>query len=207
MLVKICGLTRAEDAVCADKEGADLLGLVFAKSPRQVTVEQAQKIIEAVGKPEKFVAVFVDETFENISKIVQDLSIPWVQLHGSETPEIAQNLGDLGVHTIKAVPVQSRLDIDLAFDYPCDALLFDTYDKSKKGGTGEVFNWNLLKEGRIAPRYFLSGGLSIDNIKDAYETLQPSAIDVSSSLEDSPGIKNKTKIKKFLNKVKNILDA
>ena len=207
MLVKICGLTRAEDAVFADKKGADLLGLIFAKSPRQVTLEKARTIIKAVGKPEKFVAVFVDETFEVISKIVQELGIHWVQLHGSETPEIAQNLGDLGVHTIKAVPVQSREDIDQALDYPCDALLFDTYEPSKKGGTGKVFNWQLLKEGTLNPHYFLSGGLSIDNIKDAYETLQPSAVDVSSSLEDSPGIKNKDKITSFLKEVEKILDA
>jgi len=207
MLVKVCGLTRPQDAIEADKAGADLLGLIFAKSPRKVTKETAKKIIAGVGKPDKFVAVFVDEIFETISAIVQELGLHWVQLHGSETPELALELEDLGIHTINAVSVKSGDDIDQALDYPCDIFLFDTYSKKVRGGTGETFNWDLLSKRKELPRYFLSGGISVSNVADVYEKLLPTGVDVSSSLETKPGIKSAAKIRSFLSKVQDLISS
>jgi len=207
MLVKVCGLTRPEDALEADKAGADLLGLIFAKSPRKVTKAAAKKIIAAVGRPDKFVAVFVDETFETISSVVQELGLHWVQLHGSETPELALELEDLGIHTIKAVSVRSADDIDQSLDYPCDIFLYDTYSKDLRGGTGQTFNWDLLTQRENMPRYFVSGGISTSNVGDVYEKLLPTGVDVSSSLETKPGIKSSTKIRSFLSKVQGLIST
>lgn len=201
MLVKVCGLTRPEDAVLADKLGADLLGLIFAESPRQVSVGQALKIIQAVDKPEKFVAVFVDETAETIYRTVNDLGIHWVQLHGSESSDVSLELEERGIKVIKAVRIRSQQDIESFIDYPAEALLFDNYSAQSMGGTGQTFDWSLLKEQKTLPKYFLSGGINLQNVEKAFREVHPAGVDISSSLESRPGIKNHEKLETFLGKV------
>jgi len=204
VLIKICGNTRAADAKRAYERGADLLGLIFAESPRRVSEERAREIVEAVSAPERFVGVFVNESLEVIRRLVKTLGLQWVQLHGEEPPETSSALRASGTRVIKACRVRSALDIEKLVSYPADYLLFDSYRPHVRGGTGQAFNWDILKQFNALPPFFLSGGITIDNVEEAVEKTHPSGIDISSSLESRPGEKDPEKIDRFLEKVRGL---
>jgi len=205
MLIKVCGITRAEDGIAAHRAGANLLGLICVKkSPRFVSVEQAKSIIEKIGTPELFVPVFVNEELPEMIQILESLGVGWVQLHGEEPVHVAHELQDRGFEVIKAVRVKSKSDIEKYQEYPADYLMFDTYSPGAHGGTGKTFDWSLLNRSQIHHAFFLSGGLNKENIKEAVSTLKPHGIDISSHLESAPGVKDPEKIREFFEVLKKI---
>lgn len=204
MLIKICGNTRPEDAELAFQNGADLLGIIFAKSPRQVTSIRAQEIMNRVGSPENFAAVFVNESLDTMIRFHEQLGFGWIQLHGEESAETAHELRRSGVQIIKACRVQTARDVEMLKDYPADFLLFDTYSPHAHGGTGKTFNWEILKQCAGLPPFFLSGGISIENMEKAVREIRPDGIDAASSLESRPGEKDPAKLTAFLEKAKGL---
>ena len=183
--VKICGITRVEDALVAAELGADYLGFVFVKeSPRYVTPEQARVIaVECVraSPHSRMVGVFRDEDPETVRKIAEHVGLDLVQLHGEET----YTLG--GIPTIKAFQVSDALpEPTTAADY----VLFDS-----GGGTGRTFDWSLLDGYVHAKPFFLAGGLTPENVLAAITSARPYAIDLSSGVESRPGLKDGDKMR------------
>ena len=196
--IKICGITRIEDAqLCADL-GADFLGFIFVRSsPRYIEPEKAAEITASVKGP-KFVGVFRDESLETIHRINHRARLDLIQFHGTESDE---DIHDLGLPSVKAIRVGETLP-DTNSHPSADWLLFDTFDRSRDGGTGRAFDWSLLA---IYPRtkpFFLAGGLGPDNIAAAISLVRPDAIDVSSGVESAPGIKDPDKLRTLFERVK-----
>jgi phosphoribosylanthranilate isomerase len=207
--VKICGL-KTEDAVAsAVLSGADYLGFVFfANSPRNVTVEQAKNLMKIIPDDIKVVAVTVDAKNEDLDIIFANFKPDYIQCHGSESVERLIELKErYGFAIIKAIAVSSQDDIVKGMEYEniADMLLFDSKDPESilPGGNGLSFDWTLLKSLSFTKNWFLSGGLTIQNINDAISITGARQVDVSSSIESKPGIKDPDLIRKFLNKVKN----
>jgi phosphoribosylanthranilate isomerase len=200
-LVKICGICRPEDGVAAADSGADFIGLVFADSKRRVDEQQAAEIVEAVRRRNldiRFVGVFVNEDPVVIGRIAEDVGLDLIQFHGDETGE---TISRVARPSIKAVRVGNQV-MDLDPDTGADWLLFDTWVDGAKGGTGRTFDWSLLSAQTVSRRFFLSGGLDPRNVRLAVETVNPDAVDVSSGVEDEPGVKNHNKIERFIRQVK-----
>ena len=200
MRVKICGITRVEDAKAALDAGADAIGLVFAKSPRRVSAKQAEKICKAVGPWVSVVGVFVNEKSSVISQLALDCGLDVVQLHGEEPPAFIKSIG--GVKIIKAFRVENKADLKQVARYNTDAFLFDTKVSGLYGGSGKSFDWNVLKSARFSKPWILSGGLSVKNVRQALKSLNPYGVDVSSGVEKAPGIKDAKLIKEFISCVK-----
>ncbi|TVR17267.1 MAG: phosphoribosylanthranilate isomerase [Balneolaceae bacterium] len=205
--VKICGLTTLEDARFASGALADYLGFIFYDgSPRYVEPAKAGAIINWIEGPEK-VGVFVNQPLDDVNSIAKQTGIDLVQLHGNESPEYC-DLVDLPV--IKAIHIEENSTVDEIkskvelFDLVADYFLFDTKTDGKWGGTGKVFNWSLLADIVDERPFFLSGGLNLDNIKQAIETVNPTVVDLSSGLEESPGLKDFDKMEQFFDKMREI---
>ncbi|MFT7186217.1 MAG: phosphoribosylanthranilate isomerase [Pseudohongiellaceae bacterium] len=197
---KICGVTRVEDALCAANSGADAIGLVFyAPSPRNVSIEQAQKICAALPPFVTVVALFVDEQRKVIEQVCQALPIDLLQFHGGESEKDC--LG-FTVPYIKAIRVRSDSDVRTAeAEYKsAQAILVDTYKKGVAGGTGALFDWSLLPAEHNKP-LILAGGLTPENIRKAIQTVQPYAVDISGGVELEKNIKDHEKISQFIKEV------
>ena len=204
-LVKICGITRPEDAEDAFSLGADFLGLIFARSKRQIDVEQAGRIMEAVPTFQNFVGVFQNQPLKLVKKTALGLGLEYVQLHGEETVELCNLLTASGLRVIKAVHINGRMKIaeTIFVPYNAHAYLFDTRVGPQSGGTGKAFNWNLVDPSICVRRkIFLSGGLSPENINDAIDAVHPFAVDVSSGVESEPGIKDFRLVREFIRRAK-----
>ncbi len=197
---KICGITRIEDALAAIDAGADALGFVFyPKSPRAVSVEQAQAIIAALPPFVSTVGLFVNAEREALKALLDVLPLDLIQFHGDETPEQCE-----GYHRpyIKALRVQAGDDIAAScaqYDKACGILL-DTYVAGVPGGTGETFDWALIPK-RLSKPIILAGGLTSANVTQAIAQVRPYAVDVSGGVEKSKGIKDHDKIRAFLSAV------
>ena len=193
---KICGITRPEDAVLAAQLGANAIGLVFfAGSKRCVSVEQAQRIVRSLPPFVQAVALFVNETEANIRHVLAHVPIHTLQFHGDEPPEFCQSFRR---PFLKAVRVQSVHDIQAACTRFAEAraLLFDAFVDGAYGGTGHTFDWRLLPE-QLSQHWILSGGLNPDNVAHALKTTGAMAVDVSSGVEQSAGIKSPEKLRAF----------
>ncbi|MCC5894146.1 MAG: phosphoribosylanthranilate isomerase [Alkalibacterium sp.] len=194
MLVKICGIQTPEMAKIAVDAGADYIGLVFADSKRQVTIEQAKDIKKVLSNAEvKVVGVFRNQPITEVNQISRELGLDYVQLHGNERVEECRKVE---TPLIKAL---SFNDISQAgaFHEVAEYILID----SPKPGSGETFDWSALsKDGKEFP-YFLAGGLSPDNVREAIITLSPLGIDVSSGVETN-GQKDEKKIRRFIDQAR-----
>ena len=198
--VKICGFTRPEEAVYAAHLGVDAIGLVFyPPSPRNVEIEQALAIINALPAFTTVVGLFVDEQEARIREILAKLPIDCLQFHGNEPPETCRIYGK---RYIKAVPMTKEVDMSsLALKYhDADGLLLDAYDANAKGGTGHSFNWDLIPKNCALP-IILAGGLDSSNAQRAIKTVKPYALDVSSGVEITKGVKDSQKIATFIEQV------
>ncbi len=199
--IKICGITKPEDALSAISSGADAIGLVFyPASPRAVTVEQAASIIAVVPPFVSVVALFVDETAYRVNQVLSSLSIDVLQFHGDESAKYCEQFNR---PYIKAVRVQAGLDLSDACRAHTAArgVLLDAWQAGVPGGTGKTFDWRLAALELPLP-VVLAGGLNPDNVSEAMATLQPAAVDVSGGVELSPGAKDCVKIKQFISAVK-----
>ena len=194
--VKICGITNSEDAHAAVEYGADALGFVFAKSPRQITKEQARDIIAELPPFVSPVGVFADEKADMIKEICDFCGIQTVQLHGNEQPSYLKELE--GYKLIKAFRVKEEDDLKQLANYKPHAFLLDSYVKGVMGGTGVSFNWEIARQAHKYGTIILSGGLTPKNVKEAIQMVKPYAVDVSSGVESSPGKKDKSLVKRFI---------
>ena len=199
--IKICGLTREEDALFAAGAGADFLGFIFVPStPRYLEPERAAAIVAAVrssGKTPKFAGVFRDASSEYILEIASLVGLDMVQLHGSETDEDIQSLG---IPAIKTLRVGDTLP-DTHGAPNAAWLLFDTYDERRAGGTGRRFDWSLLALYERSKPFFLSGGLTPENVVAAISLVRPDGIDISSGVESEPGVKDHGKLTRLFERV------
>ncbi|WP_411725319.1 phosphoribosylanthranilate isomerase [Methyloglobulus sp.] len=198
--VKICGFTRVEDAVFAARFGVDAIGLVFyPPSPRNVEINLAIEIVNALPAFVSVVALFVDEQEAQIRKILEQVPVDCLQFHGDEQPEACRIYGK---RYIKAVRMQEDTDIlALSKRYDdADGLLLDAYHPSAKGGTGSRFDWALIPRLCQVP-VILAGGLDATNAKLAVEKVRPYALDVSSGVESGKGIKDRDKMAAFIGAV------
>jgi phosphoribosylanthranilate isomerase len=191
--IKICGITRADDAKLAVELGADILGFNFyPQSPRYLSFHQAEEIIRQIPTFMDTAAVFVNPSSTELKRVVEKGFFNWIQLHGDETPELCKSLNWINARIIKAIRVQSADDIRRADTYPVDAILLDTFDKQLYGGTGKTFDWSLV--GHLYRRVFLAGGIGPDNIAEALER-GVYCIDICSGIESQPGKKDHQKMK------------
>lgn len=202
--IKICGITRPEDGLKAAEAGADAIGLVFySSSPRSVDIETAESIIAALPPLVGVVGLFVDETPNRVKEVVSALPLSLLQFHGDESAADCENYGR---PYIKAVRMRENVDLrKIELNYPtASGLLLDAYTPGKKGGTGEVFDWNRIPEGLSTP-IILAGGLSAANVARAISMTKPFAVDVSGGVESLQGIKCAEKIKQFVSAVHKVI--
>lgn len=199
---KICGITNLEDARNSCDAGCDALGFVFyKKSPRYIAPEKARRIIKRLPQQIIKIGVFVNAKEESIRRIAKLCGLNMLQFHGSESPEFCAKFK--GYKIIKAFRIKGRLNLKNVLKYKVLAYLFDTFVKSKAGGTGKSFDWKLIRHvGRIKRPIFLSGGLNAANVRGAIKAVHPNWVDVSSSVEMRPGKKDRVKVKKIIQAVK-----
>ncbi|TRZ96437.1 phosphoribosylanthranilate isomerase [bacterium] len=196
--VKICGITNLEDAMAAVGSGCDAVGFLFyKKSTRYVSLWKVARIVGRLPKQLVKVGVFVNSKENEIRTVAKMCKLDMLQFHGDESPEFCDRFK--GYQVIKAFRIRRKRDIRNISRYKTGAFLFDTYLKSKRGGTGEKFNWELISGiDRSAQLVFLSGGLNDKNVKKAIEVVHPDWVDVSSSVESSPGRKDHKKVRNFI---------
>jgi phosphoribosylanthranilate isomerase len=199
--VKICGITRRQDAEFSVEMGADALGLVFyPPSPRAVTVAQAKQIVSGLAPFVSLVALFVNAEEEDVKACLSALPISLLQFHGDESPEYCEQFAHPYMKALRM-----RHDIDLKAEVEryssASAILLDSYQPGLPGGTGQVFDWSVI-EGIDKP-LILAGGLDSNNVMAAIEQVRPYAVDVSGGVELEKGIKDKQKISDFMQEVIN----
>ena len=209
--VKMCGISKVETIPAIIDAKPDYMGLVFAPSKRQVTVDQAKTLVEELYKQYavrynsetiKTVGVFVNETVENLLKIAEEVKLDVIQLHGDEDESFIQILKEQSnVEVWKAVQVRSAADAEKWIDSSADMLLFDAYHKDERGGTGEVFDWSSLDE--FERPFMLAGGIDSTNVARAIRTVRPYGLDISSGIETN-GVKDNEKMKAFTNIVRTV---
>lgn len=216
--VKMCGISKVETIPAVVEAKPDYMGLVFAPSKRQVTVDQAKILVEELhrGYAKKYgsdtehdkndtiktVGVFVNETVDNLVTIANEANLDAVQLHGDEDETFIQSLKErTNVEVWKAVQIRSAADVEEWIDSSADMLLFDAYHKHERGGTGEVFDWSSLDA--FERPFMLAGGIDSTNVARAIRTVRPYGIDISSGIETN-GLKDDEKMKAFTNIVRTI---
>ena len=197
MIVKFCGLRRIEDIEAVNSIKPDLAGFILVPGRRRyISPDKVCELRQHLDKDIKVVGVFVDEDIETVKGLLSDGIIDIAQLHGSESEGYIRELkGSAGAYVIKAFGILSEEDIALAESSSADMVILD----SPGGGTGDIFNWSLLK--KIKRPYILAGGLNVDNISEAVRTLDPYGVDVSSGIE-TDGSKDKAKMEAFMRLVR-----
>ncbi|MES2604852.1 MAG: phosphoribosylanthranilate isomerase [Pseudomonadota bacterium] len=199
--VKICGITRVEDALAAVRAGADAIGLVFyAKSSRAVTIEQAKSILRALPPLVSTLGLFVNASKAEVEAVLAQVPLDLLQFHGDETPAYCAGFARPYVKALRMKP-----DVDFyafAGDFQqARGLLLDAWDADHFGGTGKTFDWERVSPTAGSSRIILAGGLNPANVAKAITTLRPWAVDVSSGVEQAPGIKSSALIQQFISEV------
>lgn len=206
-LIKICGIKDHINLSAAITLSADFVGFVFVpSSPRFINFEQAATLARHVSAPSKIVGLFVNPDDELLHKITGHINLDYIQLHGEETPARTAHIKEkFQKPIIKAVGIATQDDLAPIKNYEAiaDWILCDTkLPNGISGGSGITFDWNLLKNFKFDKPWMLSGGLTLDNVKAAIQTLNPDAVDVSSGVEISKGQKDPEKIRDFINKIR-----
>ncbi|NLZ18544.1 MAG: phosphoribosylanthranilate isomerase [Desulfobulbaceae bacterium] len=211
--VKICGITRLGDALCAAEAGVDALGFIFhPKSPRNIVPASAKEIIAQLPPFVAAVGVFVNAGIDEAVAVIQECGLDYAQLHGEETPAYCQALRAAvpACKLIKALRVGGPEDITGSETGPADyashvrAFLLDTYAPAAHGGTGTVFDWQLIGRLQLTKPFILAGGLHPGNVQTALEVSDAYGVDANSGLEDAPGIKNHALIRQFVGQVREL---
>ncbi len=202
--VKICGITNLEDARFVAGALVDFMGFIFYdKSPRYIEPAKAGAINNWIEGPKK-VGVFVNQPLSDVNQIAKETGLDYVQLHGNESVEYCELIEKPIIKVIhieeETVGYLLKHQID-EYSKVADFILFDTKIANLWGGTGTAFDWSVLTKLELDIPFFLSGGLSAENINQALETVQPYAVDVSSSLEEKPGLKDFGKIEAFMENI------
>ncbi|HID69394.1 MAG TPA: phosphoribosylanthranilate isomerase [Desulfobacterales bacterium] len=205
--IKMCGMTRIKDIEMGIAVGLDALGFIFYdKSPRNVTPDFVRSVVAKIPPFIDCVGVFVDRDRKEVEEIVEYCGLSHAQLHGNEDPKYCERLERFAspCHVIKAFRVgdQSKSTNFSPYDDVVHGYLLDTYIKGNAGGTGEVFDWSLIDRLGLQRPVILAGGLSTDNVEDAIKLVGPFGVDVNSGIEIEPGIKDHSKLKEFVRKVR-----
>jgi phosphoribosylanthranilate isomerase len=206
--VKICGITNLDDALVAIEAGADILGFNFyAKSPRFLSPEAAKVIIDKLPQHVTTVAVFVNESFDFIVETIANTGIDVIQLHGDESTSYVDALRKrIDRDVIKAFRVSDKFQVADTLDYSVHGIMLDAFSPSERGGTGEVFDWDIAKSvWTMVGQLWLAGGLTPANVGDAIREVRPYAVDVCSGVESAKGIKDPEKVRAFVKNAKNAL--
>ena len=202
--IKICGIRDPADAAYAAEAGADAIGVNFHKpSPRYVDVDRARAIVDAVPPFVATVGLFVDVSADAIRRALDIVPLTMLQLHGDPDYETAAFCAQFGRPYLKALRVRPGVDLLQSFGRYRGAagILVDAYRPGVPGGTGETFDWDLLPRQRDV-RLVLAGGLTPDNVAVAIRRVRPWAVDVSSDVESTPGVKDRAKIARFIDAVR-----
>jgi len=207
--IKICGLTTPEDARAAAAAGADMVGFVFAPSPRRVDAATAAQVGAAVPLFVLRVGVFVDADYDTLVRTAEEARLDVLQLHGSEDNALVARLRRAGYRVIKAVRVRDAASLAGIADWDADGLLLDAAVGSRAGGTGQTFDWRLACQARALLQQqartlplILAGGLRPDNVEEALRQVGPDGVDVSSGVEAAPGRKSAQRMREFVMKVR-----
>jgi phosphoribosylanthranilate isomerase len=198
--VKVCGITRPEDAELAVELGAWALGFIlWPASPRAADPAEAAGIALALRRRAELVGVFVNASLDEIAQAAEALHLSHVQLHGDEGPSFCAEVARrTGAKVIKAVRVASAADLQDLERYHTDFHLLDTAARGKRGGTGETWDWALAARRRRKIPAILSGGLTAENVAAGIAAVEPYAVDVASGVEAAPGIKDPAKLAEFM---------
>lgn len=197
MKIKICGITNYEDAKLACDLGADAIGFIFyKKSKRSVEAEEVKNIISKLPAFILKVGVFVNERIDIVNQIMQDCKLNIAQLHGDENVEY---LNEINFPAVKALRISNNYDYNILKQYLNFNILLDTFNNNEFGGTGTNFKWDTIPSD-IKSKIILAGGIKEENLEEIFSNILPYAIDVSSSLEEFPGKKNKSKMLSFFEK-------
>ena len=200
--VKICGITNYEDAAHAAILGVDYIGFNFYElSPRHVDEPEVKKFIGRLPKNVWKVGVFVNQSLDKVKKIVKNLDLDLIQLHGDETQDYCSKLkAGTKKKIIKAFRIKEKEDIDKIKNYNADYLMFDAHKEGMFGGTGKTFDWKIIKG--VNKPFFLSGGLNPKNVREAIRIAKPYAVDAASGVEANPRKKDYDKMKRFIEAAK-----
>jgi phosphoribosylanthranilate isomerase len=201
--VKICGITDVADGIGAVDAGADYIGVVFAERARRVTPAEAASVIRAVFGRALGVGVFVDADEHDVLGFWSVVGFDVVQLHGSESPDACERLGNQGLTVWKAIRPRSREELVAGFDRyagAADGILVEGFSPAAAGGTGTTFphEWLADVDRANGPDLILAGGLTPDNVRRAIEAVRPDVVDVSSGVESAPGVKSMSLVAEFI---------
>lgn len=204
---KICGLTRPEDAAFAAAHGASRLGVIFAGGPRLIPMERAREIVAAAGGV-PVLGVFGSQPFRTMLEVVRAAGLAGVQLHGDQPPGVARDLRAEGLEVWRVVPIAPGMDFTATFataSHDVDAVLLESRVLGGSGGRGIAIALDVAREARSAAtnvRVVLAGGLTAESVCEAIRVVEPDAVDVSSGIEISPGIKDHERLARFLENVR-----
>lgn len=204
--VKICGITRGDEAHAIVEAGADALGINFwPRSKRFIALAEASPWLRELAGTVPRVAVTVNATDDELRALHESGVIDWIQLHGDETPERVRSLTQQGLPVFKALGVKDRAMLETAADFASPTLLLDAYAPNEYGGSGETMDWALGADAmkRWPERQIvLAGGLTQENVADAVRQVRPAGVDVASGVESAPGRKDLAKVRAFLERVR-----
>ena len=197
MKIKVCGITNLDDALLCERYGADAVGFIFYRnSKRYILPSEAARIAKQLSPFTMKVGVFVDEKEDYITKTFELVKLNAVQLHNNDAV-IAEN--EFSYPVIRAFRIKDEFDFNILNNFNDNYFLLDSYSQNELGGTGKSFNWSVIPE-KLKHKIILAGGVSSTNIDYIYQSIKPAAVDLSSSLEISPGKKDVEKVKDFFNK-------
>lgn len=196
--VKICGITRPEDARAAIECGADAIGFVFwPASPRYVDPERAREIVRQLDRPAALVGVFVNQKSDEVNAVAERVGLHAVQLHGDETPDMARSITRPVIRAVSGPAAEGA-----SGEWPpSTTLLVDAHDPARRGGTGAKGDWKAAAALARTRRVILAGGLTPENVGDAILEVHPYGVDVSSGVEQAPGIKDRDKLAALFNAI------
>ncbi len=207
--VKICGILDVDTALFCGKQGADFIGLNFSpKSIRKISVSDAKSISNEVSRFNqnkngslKIVNLFYGNTESDIRSICNEIKCDYIQLIAGDE-ELKTHLPDLRIPVILSIGIRKETTEDDLKNFHSGLLILDTYKKGEGGGIGETFDWEMIKD--VRRKFFLAGGLNPGNVADAIKLLRPYGVDVASGVESTKGIKDKNKIREFIQNAKRI---
>ncbi len=209
--VKMCGITRIEDAAAAVEAGVDALGFIFfEKSPRFIDPEEARLIIEALPPFVDVVGVFVDKKRNEVEEIIDYCRLNYAQLHGTESPKYCERLARFAApcQILKVLRVGPGDGLSVADITPYNphvrGFLLDTFHKSQLGGTGKSFDWSRINQLKLQRPFILAGGLTLDNIAAAISAVQPYGVDINSGVEERPGCKDHELVRKMMQVIRTL---
>lgn len=202
VFTKVCGITNVGDARVAADAGADAVGLIFAESPRRVSLDEARKVAIALPDDVVKVGVFVDAGVAEVLEVAREVGLDLAQLHGDESPETVAAIRGAGLSIMKALRVRNAEALAQIECYEAALFLLDAWSARARGGTGERFDWDLAKTLKGRGNIVVSGGLTPANVRDAIEFFEPYGVDASSSLEVAPGRKDDERVRRFVSAAK-----